>query len=113
MTKVSKGTNSLMKVQSLRNNEYYDMQSTFDKLYRDSQNGKEFVDLMSLITSEENIKLAFRNIKNNTGSNTKGTDNLTIADIKARDVNWYVTKTQNKLKNYNPQSVRRVPTWQC
>lgn len=108
MTKVSKRQNSLMKIQSLRNNEYYDMQNTFDKLYQDSKNGKDFVNLMELISSEGNIKLAFRNIKNNTGSNTKGTDDMTIADVKARDVNWYITKTQKKLKNYHPQSVRRV-----
>ena len=44
----------------LRNTEYYDLQSEFDELYAKSQNGKTFKNLMSLISSEENIKLAYR-----------------------------------------------------
>ena len=36
---------------------------------------------MPLVLSRENILLAHRNIKNNTGSNTAGTDKLTIANI--------------------------------
>ena len=36
---------------------------------------------MDLITSKENILLAYRNIKKNTGINTSGTDNRTIKDI--------------------------------
>jgi len=44
---------------------------------------------MSEILSEENILLAYRNIKKNRGSNTAGTDNITIKDIvklKSKDV---------------------------
>ena len=36
---------------------------------------------MPIVLSEENILLAYRNIKNNSGSNTPGTDGLTIKDI--------------------------------
>ena len=61
------------KQQKLRNAEYYDMQDVMDKLYEESCKGKSFHNLMHLITSENNILLAFRNIKNNKGSMTKGT----------------------------------------
>lgn len=49
-----------LKKTKLRNTEYYDLQSEFDELYAKSQNGKTFKNLMSLISSEENIKLAYR-----------------------------------------------------
>ena len=68
-------------VDSLRHAEYYDMQPTFDSLYQRSRNGEDFTQLMQLILSRENILLAYRNIKSNTGSYTSGTDNLTINDV--------------------------------
>ena len=58
------------KRKKIRHAEYYDLVSQFDKLYADSKSGKCFTNLMELITSEENIKLAYRNIKRNTGSGT-------------------------------------------
>lgn len=53
---------------------YYDMSKITDKLYAQSKNGNNFYKLYELIISEDNILLAYRNIKRNTGSNTKGTD---------------------------------------
>ena len=50
-------------------------------LYERAKNGERFTNLMPLVLSRENILLAYRNIKNNTGSKTAGTDKLTIADI--------------------------------
>lgn len=70
-----------LKRQKLRNNEYYNFQEVQDELYAQSQNGKVFTDLMSKIISRENILLAYRNIKKNTGSNTKGVDGKTIANL--------------------------------
>ena len=66
----------------LRNAEYYDMQEVLDGLYEDSQKGCTFQSLIPLIVCEENIKLADRNIKRNTGSKTAGTDGATIKDLK-------------------------------
>ena len=57
-------------VEYLRHAEYYDMQSTFDELYARSQAGEIFDGLMDVILSRENILLAYRNIKSNTGSFT-------------------------------------------
>ena len=73
--------NTKLCVDDLRHNEYYGMQEIFDELYAKSQKGEVFTDLMSTILKRENILLAYRNIKTNTGSNTIGTDNFTIKDI--------------------------------
>lgn len=51
------------KKSKLRNAEYYDIQSVLDELYEKSKNGCKFVDLISIIASEENIKLALLNEK--------------------------------------------------
>ena len=98
----------MTKVTRLRHNEYYSMQETFDKLYADSKQGKVFENLMELITRPENIKLAYRNIKRNKGSNTSGTDECTIEDIKALSTVDYIEMVQRKLKYYQPKPVRRV-----
>lgn len=84
------------------------MQSKFDKLYSDSQEGKIFINLLKIISCEENIRLAYRNIKKNRGSNTAGTDNLTIKDIKKMSVESYVKAVRQKLMWYKPKPVRRA-----
>ena len=53
----------LLKRQKLRNNEYYDMQSVFDELYENSLAKCEFKNLISIITAEENIRLAYRKLE--------------------------------------------------
>ena len=65
----------------IRYAEYYDLQKTLDSLYADSLKGKVFVHLMELISSEENIRMAYRTIKGNTGSSTAGVDKRTIQDL--------------------------------
>ena len=62
------------KQSKIRYTEYYDLQSTFDRLYADSLKGKTFHNLIGLMASEENIKLAYRTIKGNKGSGTPGVD---------------------------------------
>lgn len=39
------------------------MQSTLDDLYQQSQNGNNFYKLIELMKMDENIRLAYRNIK--------------------------------------------------
>lgn len=97
-----------LKRQKLRNNEYYNFQEVQDELYAQSQNGKVFTDLMSKIISRENILLAYRNIKKNTGSNTKGVDGKTIASLAKTEPDDLVLLVKRKLENYQPQAVRRV-----
>ena len=84
------------------------MQHCFDNLYAQSVNGQNFYDLMSLISSNENIRLAYRNIKRNTGSKTAGTNKLTIDDITHLSVEEVIEHVQNMLQAYEPDSVRRV-----
>lgn len=96
------------KRQKLRNNEYYDIQKVFDQLYLKSKLGYKFSDLMSKIISDENILLAYRNIKKNTGSMTKGTDGKTIESLKKLENHEIISLARNKLRDYKPQKVRRV-----
>jgi len=63
---------------------------------------------MQVISQEDNILLAYRNIKKNSGSTTKGTDGLTIEHYKEWDSKQFVKYFQDKLHNYHPKSVRRV-----
>lgn len=98
----------MIKKQALRNNEYYDLQNEFDLLYKNSIDGNIFTDIMSLIVDDRNLRLAFRNIKGNKGSKTRGYDNLTIDDLKTEDMNVYLQKCRDKLKDYHPSKVRRV-----
>lgn len=97
-----------LKNNKLRHNEYYDMQNIYDELYQKSKDGGKFKNLMQHITCENNIKLAYRNIKNNTGSNTYGTDYTNIKDIEKIDVEEFVQIIQRKFKKYHPKAVKRV-----
>lgn len=74
-----------MKNRKAKTAEYYDTQNTQDKLYADSLKGKIFKNLMNIVTCEENIKLAYRNIKSNKGIQTAGTDNENIDNLPNMD----------------------------
>lgn len=96
-----------LKRQKLRNIEYYDMQEVFDKLYQDSLANREFRNLLDMITTEENIRLAYRNLKKNAGSKTPGTDNKTITDIAKLDEQELIKIVRKKFQWYQPQAVRK------
>lgn len=98
-------------IESLRYVEYYGLQNTFDDLYEKSKNNFEFKNLIEIILSKENIILAYRNIKSNSGSNTPGTDNMTITDIGKLTTEEVVNKVryivQGSKHGYRPKPVRR------
>lgn len=96
------------KKSKLRNAEYYDIQQEFDELYKKSKKNCKFTDLLSIITSEENIKLAYRNIKKNHGSKTAGTDGKTIRDLEKWQTEKLINHIRKKLEYYKPQAIRRV-----
>ena len=98
----------VQKKKKLRNAEYYDFQKIQDKLYADSMQGRTFNRLVELIALPENIRLAYRNIKANSGSRTAGTDGRTIKDLEKMSDSKLVALVQRKLNWYEPQSVRRV-----
>ncbi len=86
-------------------------ENIYNDLYERAKNGEHFTNLMPLVLSRENILLAYRNIKNNTGSNTAGTDKLTIADIGklspeevTAKINFIISGTK---RGYRPKPVRR------
>lgn len=96
------------KQRKIRNSEYYDMQGIFDSLYAESLKGTVFNHLMEIIESEENIKLAYRTIKKNTGSDTAGVDKRTIADLAKLSEEEYVRLIRKQFSNYHPRPVKRV-----
>ena len=98
----------LLKRKKLRHNEYYNLQECFDTLYARSVSGEKFYGLIELMSANENIRLAYRNIKRNTGSKTAGTDKLTIKDISHLSVEDVIVKVQGMFDDYVPQKVRRI-----
>lgn len=84
------------------------MQEVYDQLYENARDNANFTHLIKLVMSAENIKLAYRNIKNNNGSTTKGTDGKTIKDYESMKEEEMILYFQAKMRNYNPNSVRRV-----
>ena len=107
----NKQQKELLCVDDLRHAEYYQMQDTFDNLYSKSRNGEIFQNLMPLILSRENILLAYRNIKSNGGSKTRGTDKVVIDGIGRLSAEEYVEKLRyivaGSKHGYRPKAVRR------
>jgi len=101
----TKGT----KKQAIRNNEYYDTIPVFDMLYHESKNNNaKFKKLLKYILDENNIRLAFRNIKNNHGSKTAGTDGKTIKYWAKAPATVYINYVKGRLANFKPEMVKRV-----
>jgi len=92
----------------IRYTEYYDLQETFDRLYVNSLEGKTLSGLMEIITSKENIKLAYRTIKGNKGSNTPGVDGRTIQDLARLKEENFVSLIKRQFSWYKPRPVKRV-----
>lgn len=86
-------------------------ENIYNDLYERAKSGEHFTNLMSLVLSHENILLAYRNIKSNTGSNTAGTDKLTIADIGRLTPDEVIAKVRyivsGTKRGYRPKPVRR------
>ncbi|EOC6310253.1 group II intron reverse transcriptase/maturase, partial [Enterococcus faecalis] len=74
----------------LRYSEYYGMQEAYDNLYQRSVENQNFKSLMKIIISDDNILLAYRNIKRNSGSLTAGIDGKTIKDIEKLTTERYL-----------------------
>ena len=98
-------------IKDLRHNEYYKMQEIIDTLFKESSQNSQFEELMSIILSEENIMLAYRNIKSNNGSYTPGTDGKTLKDIEkmspeevVKNVRYFLIGSKH---GYRPKPVRR------
>lgn len=97
-----------MKNTRLRHAEYYGMTESFDELYAKSNNNQKFNNFMTINTSDNNILLAYRNIKRNNGSATAGVDGVTINDIEKFDTHAFIKMVKKRFTHYNPRKVRRV-----
>ena len=84
------------------------MQDTLDALYAKSKENISFSNIMQYITKRENILLAYRNIKSNSGSKTSGIDGKTIQDYKDYTDDKLVKEIASAMKNYKPDMIKRV-----
>jgi RNA-directed DNA polymerase len=92
-----------------RNKHYYDFVELQKDLYEHSKSGNnDFKNLMEIILSDENILLAYRTIKSNSGSKTKGTDGYNIMHIAETDQQIFINKMKEIVAQYKPKAVRRV-----
>lgn len=98
----------ITKNNSLRYAEYYDMTDSMDILYQKSSENQTFKNLMKYILSDNNILLAFRNIKRNTGSSTPSVDGKIISDIEVLPTTIFLKIIKKKFKHYTPKQVKRV-----
>ena len=98
----------MLRDRKIRNSEYYGMYERFDELYEQSKNGSVFTHLFADIISDNNILLAYRNIKKNAGSHTPGVDGRTIENINKLSDEQLIALVQKRLSYYKPNPVRRV-----
>ena len=98
----------ITKDMALRNNEYYCLQELFDYLYSLSERNYNFKDLIKYIIRDENIRLAYRNIKTNKGSKSKGLSGKTLDYIARMCLSFYLKTIRESILNYEPSMVRRV-----
>lgn len=99
---------SQKKKRKLRNAEYYDFQSVLDSLYARSSKKQVFTELTDIIIQEENIRLAYRNLKKNPGSKTAGTDGRTIRYLEKLNDEELIGLVRRKIAYYRPQKIKRV-----
>lgn len=97
-----------MSTKGVRYKQYYEFGEIQKVLYESSKTGENFKDLLEIILSDENIMLAYRNIKANSGSKTKGSDGFSIINLAEKDKETFLSNIRKTLVNYKPQSIRRV-----
>ena len=98
----------LTKITHLRNNEYYCMQELFDFLYSKSHKGYYFYSLAQYIMSDNNLRLAYRNIKTNDGSKTSGLSGKNMSFIGSMVLWKYLKEIKEIITDYNPAIIKRV-----
>ena len=99
---------NITKVRQLRNNEYYCMQETFDFLYKKSKQGCVFRKLISFVNTDNNLRLAYRNIKTNKGSKTNGLSGKNMSFIANMKLMVYLKFIKECIDNYKPSIIRRA-----
>ena len=83
------------------------MTQTFDNLYERATQNQNFNNLIDIITSTNNILLAYRELKTNSGSKTPGCDGLTIKDLESLSNDEFLYEVRKRFERYRPRKVRR------
>ena len=86
---------------------YYNLYNLQRKLNKDSRKGRKFYKLYELITSNDNIMAAYRNIKSNKGSTTAGIDKITIREVEKIELRKFLRMINKKFESYTPEKVRK------
>ncbi|MCA1064504.1 group II intron reverse transcriptase/maturase (plasmid) [Rossellomorea sp. AcN35-11] len=97
-----------MSTKAFRATQYYNFNEVQENLYQKSKEGNSFKNLLDIITSDENILLAYRIIKSNDGAKTSGTDKQNIKNIANMEKTTFISHIKETLMDYKPHSVRRV-----
>lgn len=92
----------------LRYTDYYGLTNVQQELYKASKDGKKFRNLYKIISSRENILLAYRSLKGNKGSNTPGIDGKTFEHYKHLSDDEFVQIIMDRMENFKPNAVKRV-----
>lgn len=86
----------------------FNLTKDFDNLYNNSKNGDNVYNLMSLIIDERNIRLAYRELKSNSGSKTFDLEGKTINDLMNLSESECIILVRDRLYNYVPKQVKRM-----
>ena len=85
------------------------MQNIFDWLYQRSlHKAIKGLDLYRIITSDNNILLAYRILKSNKGSKTPSLNGITIDNLKEGNKQAVINLIKQTLENYTPDKVKNV-----
>ncbi|MCL6663433.1 group II intron reverse transcriptase/maturase [Paenibacillus amylolyticus] len=90
------------------NRKYYDRVEFYERMFKKSEDGAKFKRLMDRIKHPDNIMLAYRSIKSNSGANTASVDKMTMRDIKKLSTNEVIREIHRRLEWYEPDITRRV-----
>ena len=94
--------------QYIKNVDFHNITTTFDNLYKDSKSNKIFTKLVDLISSESNILLAYKNIKESKNNQIIGIDNKTIEYIDSLSIQELQKIIVSKTNDYKPKPIKKI-----
>ena len=83
------------------------MTQTFDNLYERATQNQNFNNLINIITSTNNILLAYRELKTKLGSKFPGCDGVTIKDLEGLSNDEFLYEVRKRFNHYRPKKVKR------
>lgn len=83
------------------------MTQTFNNLYERATKNQNFNNLIDIITSTNNILLAYRELKTKLGSKFPGCDRVTIKDLEELSNDEFLYEVRKRFNHYRPKKVKR------